>query len=215
MVIDIAHTSSFTVSRKSHVTAEEKEEIYKNVVWEGARAAGIAGTGAAIAAYVAHQTVPAFNRVRLPFKTFLCLAVTTGTFFTVTDRASIRVSRGVAAKRSVVPGKYEDSPLVLEKITGVREWMIKNRYPLVMSAWTGTLALGFLYNFRRNDILTAQKIINARMVAQTMALAGVGGLAALAATDPHEKHVDRHFEKVLEEAEKHEKAEKAAKSEKA
>ncbi|KAI8922107.1 hypothetical protein DFJ77DRAFT_516384 [Powellomyces hirtus] len=187
------------VNAKAHVTSQEKEEMYKHVIWKGAQAAGVAAGLATTASLVAQRFSPNYQRIKLPFKTFIVLALTTGTFFTVADRTSIRISRAFAARRSAPIKGYEgDEAGIVQPITGAREWMIKNRYPLVMTLWSGTLAGAFLWNWGRRDIKTAQKVINSRMVAQTMALAGIGGLAALAGTDPYETHVDRHFEKVME-----------------
>ncbi|TPX66083.1 hypothetical protein SpCBS45565_g04731 [Spizellomyces sp. 'palustris'] len=185
------------VQAKSQVSAEEKEQLYNHIIWEGTKAAAVAAGVTTAAVVAADRTWPTFRRLRLPFKAFLVLGVTTGTFFTVSDRASIRVSRQLAQRIAIHPQQAEAEIRQLEPITGVRQWLIRHRYPLVMTVWSGTLAGAFLYNLRRPDIPTAQKIINARLVAQVMALAGIGGIAALAATDPHEKQVDRHFEEVM------------------
>ncbi|KAJ3153771.1 hypothetical protein HDU86_005104 [Geranomyces michiganensis] len=186
------------------VSAEEKEHLYKQVMWEGTRASAIAAAVATGASVAAHRLSPSFRNIRLPFKTFLVLAATTGTFFTVSDRASIRASRTLASQRS---GSVLD---VSEPIVGAREWVIRHRYPLVMTLWSGTLAGAILYNWRRGDITKSQKLINARLVAQVMALAGVGGIAGLAGTAPYEEHVDKHFEKIMEAGEDAQRNKRAA-----
>ncbi|KAJ3165565.1 hypothetical protein HDU88_004052 [Geranomyces variabilis] len=186
------------------VSAEEKEHIYKQVMWEGTRASAAAAALATGATFAAHKLSPAFRNIRLPFKTFLVLAATTGTFFTVSDRASIRASRAMASQRT---GSTVE---IAEPIVGAREWLIRNRYPLVMTLWSGTLAGAFLYNWRRGDITKSQKIINARLVAQVMALAGIGGIAGLTGTAPYEEHVDKHFEKIMQAGEEVQKKQQAA-----
>ncbi|KAI9097027.1 hypothetical protein DFS34DRAFT_594234 [Phlyctochytrium arcticum] len=178
---------------KSILSHAEKEKLYNHVIWEGTKAAGLAALGATAAAAGLSRTWPLFNRLRLPFKTFLVLGVTTGTFFTVTDRASIRVSREVAKRHAINPQSHELEVRHIEPITGLRQYIIKHRYPIVMSIWSGTLAGAFLYNWRRRDITRGQKIINARLVAQVMALAGIGGIAAITASDPHDKQVEKSF----------------------
>ncbi|KAI8824212.1 uncharacterized protein EV422DRAFT_311460 [Fimicolochytrium jonesii] len=201
------------IDLKSGISADEKEHLYKHVVWEGAQAAAVGAAAAGGATLLGNKFWPAFRQLRLPFKTFLILGITTGTFFTVADRASIRVSRMVAARRTHTgEAQVEDADHpVIKPIVGVREWLIKERYPLVFGLWSGTMTAALLYNFRRVDITRAQKIINSRMVAQTFALAGLGGIAALAATDPYEKQVDQSFERILHQAELHQKQEDAAK----
>ncbi|KAJ3181841.1 hypothetical protein HDU85_003356 [Gaertneriomyces sp. JEL0708] len=193
------------INEKSRVPPEEKERLYNHVVWEGTKASMIGGALATAGLIAAHKASPTFARVSLPFKVFLGLAATTATFFTVSDRASGQVAREAAARWSANRNeaanalRRELSPIVaVPEVTGAKEWFIKHRYPVVAAVWTGALGGTLLYNAQRGDITRSQKIINARLLAQVMALCGVGAIAGLTATESHEIQVDRHWQSVMQ-----------------
>lgn len=56
------------VNAKSNVSPAEKEQLYNHVIWEGTKAAAVAAGVSTVAAAAAHQTLPGFRRVSLPFK---------------------------------------------------------------------------------------------------------------------------------------------------
>ncbi|KAJ3033177.1 hypothetical protein HDV00_006674 [Rhizophlyctis rosea] len=198
-------------ARSTHPSYEHdrhfKEQRYHEDMWNGAMYSAAAGTGTAALIYAAHRRSAFWRSLTLPFKTFLVLAASTGTFFTYVDQASIRAARDLSLPRSIsgplaessldkTPRQVGGEPLHRQDKT-LKHWIVEHRTPLVAGVWAGTLGGSMLYTWGRRDISTANKVINARLIAQVCALAGLGAAAALASTDPHPVQVDRHFERVM------------------
>ncbi len=99
------------------------------------------------------------------------------------DRSAMRIDREFAEKYSITkpePTTHDVSILTSAANTkftwtqeGVKAWAIRNRFEIVGCLWIGTMGGALFYNFSRGDISTAQKLINARMTAQSAALFGI------------------------------------------
>ncbi|KND04125.1 uncharacterized protein SPPG_01563 [Spizellomyces punctatus DAOM BR117] len=180
------------------ISPEDREARHRKVLMEGAKAAAIAGPTGLVASLLAQRNIRFYQRLSLPFKTFIALMIPTAAFFTVTDRAAMRADLEYAMRFSVT--KKEDFAKPVDEADGNRslsQLIQKYRYQIVGYGWAGTLGATLLYNWRRTDITRAVKIINARMMAQTFALAGVAGIAALAATATPVKEIDPHYNRIV------------------
>jgi len=186
------------------------EAKYHEIMWNGTLYSLGAGAGTATAIFGLSRRFTFWKNLNLPIKTFLTLASGTATFFTYVDRASIKAARDAALPRSIsgplkdsafdkIPRQFisEEDYKKAQEQRSLKHWIVERRYPLVGGLWAGSLGGAILYNMNRTDILPANKVINARLIAQVLALAGIGAAAALATTEPHEVQVDRHFERVL------------------
>ncbi|KAJ3047394.1 hypothetical protein HK097_011559 [Rhizophlyctis rosea] len=207
-------TDSTALTRSTIGSPEEdrrrREHKYHEIMWNGTVYSAAAATGTGAAIYGLSKRFPFWKSLNLPIKTFFTLAAGTATFFTYVDKASISAAREEALPRSVsgplsdsafdkIPRQFQTDEDIKkwQQNRTVKHWIVEHRYPLVAGLWAGTLGGSILYNMRRTDILPANKVINARLAAQVLALVGVGAGAALATTEPHEKQVDRHFQRVI------------------
>lgn len=63
--------------------ALEKENMNRFVMWQGTKAAIVGGIGSIGASLAAQKFSNLYRHISLPFKVFIVLSVTTGSFFTV------------------------------------------------------------------------------------------------------------------------------------
>jgi hypothetical protein len=59
----------------------------------------------------------------------------------------------------------------------LKSWTLDHRYQVVGYSWLAMAAGTLLYQWKRKDIKTAQKLINARMASQLLALLGFAAVA--------------------------------------
>ncbi|RKO93804.1 hypothetical protein BDK51DRAFT_35419 [Blyttiomyces helicus] len=185
-----------------HVTKEEKEARNSYVLREGVKATLIAVPFIAAGHFAATKYVSLYRGLTPQFKLFITMMVPTGVFFTATDGAAIRADRAIAARFSVT--RAEVAPIKVQapfswSLASIRDVIIDHKYPIIGYGWTAAVAATLLYNYRRGDISRSQKIINARMVAQSFALIGMGSIAAAQALSDEEDHEieDPHFQSII------------------
>ncbi|KAJ3020629.1 hypothetical protein HKX48_000475 [Thoreauomyces humboldtii] len=194
-------------SSYAHVAKPDLEARHQQVLTEGAKAVGVAVPLMGVAHFLAQRNVEFYRRVSVPGKvnvkklrfvsTFLMLMIPTMTFFTVTDRASIRWARENSQRFSVSGPSDLLGPSASGTAAGWKDTVNRHRYQIIGYGWAGTMAATLLYNYRRTDITRSLKIINARMTAQLFALVGVAAIAGLAATAPAPASIDPHFDRVV------------------
>ncbi|TPX62629.1 hypothetical protein PhCBS80983_g00241 [Powellomyces hirtus] len=176
----------------------DHEARHNQVLREGATSVAISAPLGLAAALLAQKHIKFFQRLSMPFKTFLVLMVPTATFFTVTDRAAMRWDREMSYKYSVTR-KEDLAPVgpIIPHDEGISQMIHRYRYQIIGWGWLGTMGATLLYNYRRTDITRALKIINARMTAQTFALVGVAAIAGLAATAPETQKNDPYYDRIM------------------
>nr|KAJ3419374.1 hypothetical protein HK105_007040 [Polyrhizophydium stewartii] len=81
-----------------------------------------------------------------------------------------------------------------------KHFVMENKYSVLGYTWLGTVGVSLAYNFSRRDIAVPQKLINSRMIAQAMVLAGFAGMALIASAAPKPVKIDPHFERVVNQA---------------
>ncbi|KAJ3282847.1 hypothetical protein HK104_010677 [Borealophlyctis nickersoniae] len=154
------------------------------------------------AGYVGHRYSPSFRNLYPPIKLSLGLAIPTAVFFTVTDKAAIEADRELVARFSVT--RPEDAAAIARErqpvwtMEGFKKYAYDNRLKLLGYSWAAAVAGVLMYTYNRKDITKSQKIINARLVSQVLALVGAGAFA-LSLGEEKEKPipVDAHFERVM------------------
>jgi len=146
------------------ISEEEASAHYRFVLVKGAQAS-LLGLGVGVGAvWLASKRWPAFGQMPLPFKAFLVTGVTCGTAVTAADRASLAFERkkygyGAETERVVLPS---DSDWKHRSLL----WASNNRWKLIAGTWAGTMA-GSWYLINKNKYMTtAQKGVQARMIAQ-------------------------------------------------
>ncbi|KAI8904811.1 hypothetical protein EDD86DRAFT_233032 [Gorgonomyces haynaldii] len=177
------------------------EDKHNWVLMQGAKAGIIFGIGGLIGSLAAQRYWKLYQRQSLPFKVFIGLSFPTGAFFTQTDRAAMYADRVHAAQFSITKEDEVDNANRVDTRVPqtTTEWLLKNKYTVLGYTWLSAMGVSMVYNFSRKDISMSYKIINSRMIAQTLAFAGMASLAVLAASateEPEEKR-DLHFERVI------------------
>ncbi|KAI9089426.1 hypothetical protein DFS34DRAFT_413553 [Phlyctochytrium arcticum] len=184
-----------TFDPHSRIPSADREARHSAVLWQGTKALAVAAPASLAGSLLAQKYLRPYQRLSLPFKTFIGLMIPTAVFFTVTDRAAIRADLDYAMKFSVT--KKEDLASSLPDAQHTLTDMLHNhRYQIIGWGWIGTLAGTLAYNWKRRDIGRDLKIINARMAAQTFALAGIMALAGLASTTKP-KDIDPHYTRIV------------------
>ena len=54
-----------------------------------------------------------------------------------------------------------------------------------------------IYQWKRKDIKPSQKLINARLTSQLLALLGFGAIASLSASIEKEEEIDLHYDQIV------------------
>ncbi|TPX34184.1 hypothetical protein SmJEL517_g03077 [Synchytrium microbalum] len=175
--------------------AHKKRELLRReqdsyVYTQGGKAAALFGSGAVAASFLLERISPFYHRLRIPAKAFLFAGVVTASFFTAADRAAIEVDQKFAKQYSHVDVEQIEQILEARKNAKTFKWttddlseQIKlHRYKLVGGLWSGAMIGTLWYNWRRGDITTAQKVINAPL--------------ASTVTEPEEAH-DPHYDLIV------------------
>ncbi|KAJ1330206.1 hypothetical protein BSLG_009625 [Batrachochytrium salamandrivorans] len=168
------------------------------VLIQGAKSSLLWGSLGAAGHLLAYRTLPVYKKLSLPFRSFLLIAVPMAAFFTTTDRAAMDADRVRAQRFSITSEDEltikEYNPLANSdsKIDQIKNFLVQNKYSAL-----GTVGISLAYNFGQRNVPMAQKLINSRMVAQTMVLLGFAGLAALSATTSPIVKIDPHFERII------------------
>lgn len=134
-------------------------------------------------AILANKTWPAFQKIRTPYK--LCVTILPPVAYSAwtLDNNSILAGKRMAQiykdknknllEDSTVPNKVTDmnesSPLI--------QHISRHSGKILFGSWLGVIGTSLLLNWRRKDLSTGQKIINARVTAQIAALTSLGLMA--------------------------------------
>ncbi|KAJ3064400.1 hypothetical protein HDU98_012177 [Podochytrium sp. JEL0797] len=175
---------------------EEKDAIMSKVLLESCKTGVVIGAAAVLASYGAYRFIPAYRRITVPFRVSLVLAATTAGFFTESDRAAMRADREFAQQFSI---SRTDDRLPMEQ-TSWEDWKLaafQNRFTLLTYSYLGIVGSTLVYNFGRKDIFLSQKFINARIVGQFSAVAGILLIGAAAVGNKPEQKVDPYYERIV------------------
>lgn len=184
---------------------EDEKELHEFVMWEGTKAAIIGGALSTAASLYAQKSFPFYRGISLPFKALLVAATITGSFFTAADVSITKAERLLAERKILERGGFV-APKTSESPQSLKHWVLDNKSYIVGIGWLTVAGGTLLYQWKRKDITVPQKIINARLSSQVMALVGVSALAgifnlfnsiALTATEPPKPKIDYHFESVI------------------
>ncbi|KAH6567515.1 hypothetical protein BASA61_004080 [Batrachochytrium salamandrivorans] len=198
-----AASSAATTSTTAVPLLLSPEDQLNWVLIQGAKSSLLWGSLGAAGHLLAYRTLPVYKKLSLPFRSFLLIAVPMAAFFTTTDRAAMDADRVRAQRFSITSEDEltikEYNPLANSdsKIDQIKNFLVQNKYSALGYTWLGTVGISLAYNFGQRNVPMAQKLINSRMVAQTMVLLGFAGLAALSATTSPIVKIDPHFERII------------------
>ncbi|GAA6059628.1 hypothetical protein JCM10212_004131 [Sporobolomyces blumeae] len=175
---------------KAQVNVQDQQDHYSAVVKGGLSSGAIAlGTGAAGAIGMQRMNVAAWRGLTLPLKAFALTSITTAGFIIGADAASRKYE---LAKYSVGSGtqleKTSHEQQRLEQEAGIGggaragqvkeigtkdaliEWAKANRWSVVFGSWVASMAGSGAY-IAASPLSFAQKLVQARMVAQGLTVA--------------------------------------------
>lgn len=164
-------------------------------VEQGLKAAAVFSAAGLGAGYLLNRHSATFRSIKTPYKVFLALFMPTAAFFTVSDRSAVYADRAHGLKYSITT-KDELQPVSRIPKT-ITEWLVDNKYGILFGTWSAGMAGALYYNFSIKHLTTQQKVVNSRMVAQSMALVGLGCLAWLSTLAEKTEKKDPHFERII------------------
>ncbi|KAJ3339321.1 hypothetical protein HDU91_001038 [Kappamyces sp. JEL0680] len=145
------------------------------------------------------RTWPRYARHSLPWKLLAMMMIPTAAFFTTTDVAAMELDREFAQQFSITPRLPSEQSQGYEwNMRGAVDYFRDNQYKVIGYGWLSLVGLSLAYNFTQKHITLSQKLINARLVAQSGAMAGIVAVAALhIQKDRRLQERDLHFERVI------------------
>ncbi|GAA6047749.1 hypothetical protein JCM3770_001758 [Rhodotorula araucariae] len=187
---------------KQTVDANDQSKHYRATVVGGAKG-GLAGLAVGGVGAVALQRagVPAFTKLTLPLKAFAVTSIATASFIVSADKAAreyelkkYALGSGTALERSsheqqrlereagIAPGQQQQqaggarAPVSTKE--AVIEWAKENRWTAVGVSWVGSMIASGAY-IAATPLSFAQKLVQARMVAQGVTVAALIASAGL------------------------------------
>ncbi|OLN84312.1 Respiratory supercomplex factor 2-like protein [Colletotrichum chlorophyti] len=155
------------------LSKEEEEEHYAVVVRAGL-IGGSVGLGVGLGGVLlAQRRYAAFRQLTLPFRSFLVTSSATFGAIVHADRESIRYGKEKdpmygykdATARAIAEAKANESSL--QKF---REWGRENRYSIVFASWLASMGVALSIVGRDKYLTGAQKLVQARVYAQGLAV---------------------------------------------
>ncbi|KAF9875911.1 mitochondrial hypoxia responsive domain containing protein [Colletotrichum karsti] len=155
------------------LSKEEEEEHYKVVV-KGGLIGGTLGLGVGLAGVMlASRRYQAFRSLTLPFRSFLVTSSATFGAIVQADRASILFGKEKdpmfgyqdATARAVAEARANET--TMQKFVA---WGRENRYSIVFTSWLASMGVAFALVNRNKYLSGAQKLVQARVYAQGLAV---------------------------------------------
>lgn len=212
--MSLPHDYDSTRSRqiqKGLRTQEERDQVVSQVVRESAiKSLGVGASLVGISLLL-NRRYTFWRKLRWPVKATVAIWGSLGSFAYFAEdtmtRKDIEYSNQFS-KVAVSGASGSDSALerlpFSERLSwnDAKKYMVKNRYEIVGSAWL-TTALGTILYLWRKPIPISDKLINARLYAQSLGLAGLFAFAFAAALKSDEesredKASNDHFHAVLD-----------------
>ncbi|KAL0935352.1 uncharacterized protein CTRU02_209942 [Colletotrichum truncatum] len=156
------------------VLSKEEEAEHYQVVVKGGLLGGSLGLGVGLAGVLfASRRYPAFRQLTLPFRSFLVTSSATFGAIVNADRASIRYGHEKdpmfgyqdATARAVAEAKAKET--TMQKF---KQWGRENRYSIVFTSWLASMGVAFALVNRNKYLTGAQKLVQARVYAQGLAV---------------------------------------------
>ncbi|CCF46481.1 mitochondrial hypoxia responsive domain-containing protein [Colletotrichum higginsianum] len=157
------------------ILSKEEEAEHYSVVVKAGLIGGTAGLGVGLGGVLlASKRYPAFRQLTLPFRSFLVTSSATFGAIVHADRESIRYGKEKdpmygyqdATARAIAEARANETTLQRFK-----EWGRENRYSIVFASWLASMG-GALAMVGRDKYLTgSQKLVQARVYAQGLAVA--------------------------------------------
>ncbi|KAF9732254.1 hypothetical protein PMIN03_011380 [Paraphaeosphaeria minitans] len=159
------------------ILTKEEEQAHYNATVQGGTIGGLIGVGIGTAAVVgASRRYHSFRALSIPFRAFL--VTSSGSFVAViaADRASnaFDISHNPEKQREIERERHREELYNANKsaMTRAKDWASENRYPLLFGFWVASMA-GSWIAVNRSPMSGAQKLVQARMYAQGLTLAGL------------------------------------------
>ncbi|TDZ40234.1 Respiratory supercomplex factor 2-like protein [Colletotrichum spinosum] len=169
------------------ILSKEEEAEHYSVVIKGGLIGGSLGLGVGLAGVLlASRRYQAFRQLTLPFRSFLVTSSATFGAIVQADRASILYGKEKdpmfgyqdATARAVAEARANESSMQKFK-----EWGRENRYSIVFSSWLASMFVAFSLVSRNKYLTGAQKLVQARVYAQGLAVAMLVVTAAFEMND--------------------------------
>ncbi|KAF6837759.1 hypothetical protein CPLU01_02868 [Colletotrichum plurivorum] len=168
------------------LSKEEEAEHYKVVV-KGGLIGGSLGLGVGLAGVMfASRRYQAFRQLTLPFRSFLVSSSATFGAIVQADRASIHFGKskdpmfGYQDETARAIAEARANETTMQKF---KEWGRENRYSIVFASWLASMGVAFALVSRNRYLTGAQKLVQARVYAQGLAVAMLVVTAAFEMND--------------------------------
>jgi hypothetical protein len=169
------------------VISKEEEQAHYNQVLKGGFIGGSVGFALGLAGVVgASRRYPGFRSLTLPFRTFLVSSATTAGAIITAERYSINFHKAKDPRNF-----YKDTSERAKELhwaqesTGAKfvEWARQNRYSIVGASWVVAMGVALALVSRNKYLTTSQKLVQARVYAQGLAVVVMLAAAGFEAAD--------------------------------
>ncbi|UQC88066.1 uncharacterized protein CLUP02_13588 [Colletotrichum lupini] len=156
------------------VLSKEEEAEHYSVVVKAGLIGGTAGLAVGLGGVLfATKRYPAFRQLTLPFRSFLVTSSATFGAIVHADRESIRFGKEKdpmygykdATARAIAEAKANET-----EMQKLKEWGRENRYSIVFASWLASMGVALAIVGKDKYLTGAQKLVQARVYAQALAV---------------------------------------------
>jgi len=169
------------------IITPEEERAHYNQVLKGGFIGGSLGLGVGLLGVIgASRRFPAVRSLTLPFRAFLVSSVATFGAIVNAERYSNAFHLANNPMSFYKDQASRDAALAREQETPwqrLRAWGAENRYSIVFGSWIASMGIALSIVGRSKQLTTGQKIVQARVYAQGLALAVLIATAVLETSD--------------------------------
>ncbi|KAF4783794.1 hypothetical protein HER10_EVM0000340 [Colletotrichum scovillei] len=156
------------------VLSKEEEAEHYSVVVKAGLIGGTAGLAVGLGGVLfASKRYPSFRQLTLPFRSFLVTSSATFGAIVHADRESIRYGKEKdpmygykdATARAIAEAKANET-----EMQKLKEWGRENRYSIVFASWLASMGVALAIVGKDKYLTGAQKLVQARVYAQALAV---------------------------------------------
>jgi hypothetical protein len=170
------------------VLTPEIEKAHDKAVFAAGIKYGLVGLAIGLGGVtLAHRRYPTFRAMTLPFKAFLTSSTATAFGIIAADHMSIQFeheNNEKLANYSEATARARAEALASETAyQSMMRWGRENRYKIVAATWAAGMGASWHYINKDKLLTTSQKVVQARVYAQALALAALVATAAFEMSD--------------------------------
>ncbi|KAF2491512.1 hypothetical protein BU16DRAFT_468738 [Lophium mytilinum] len=157
------------------ITKEEEAEHYRATVKGGVFGMALGAAVGGVGVFAASKRFHGFRQLTIPFRAFLVASSGTFTGIISADRASRSwdIAHNADKRRWEEEVAEHHRMLEANKTRGERltDWATENRYSIIFGSWVASMGTSWAIVSRNKYLTGAQKLVQARVIAQGLTVA--------------------------------------------